>query len=235
LNDSYELGAHFELIAEFFIYFAVFFEPSPGRLVLSGVNKLNSGFSRFPDDEFDNKAEAIILALTGNPNFANITPKLTAITAYKSALAMPDGAPRDTQVAATRATLSALLEQLARNLELTPNVTDAMLATTGFNLRKAPTFSDEVLPAPGNVRLKNSGVSGVVQVLFEPPARAKAFEVGYTLDPNDGPWTDGGTCASSRGVGLTGLTRTKDYWVRVRAIGANGAGAWSDPATILVA
>jgi len=203
------------------------------------MNKLNSGFSRVSDDEFDNKAEAIVAALTGNANFPTTTPTLasvsTAITSYKQALAMPPGDPRDAQVAATRAALALLLERLARNLELTPNVTDAMLATTGFDMRKTPSFTDEVLPAPGNVRLKNSGVTGVVQVLFDSVPRAKAYEVSYTLDPNNGSWTDGGTFASSRGVGLTGLTRTKDYWVRVRGIGPSGAGAWSDPATILVA
>ena len=44
-----------------------------------------------------------------------------------------------------------------------------------------------------------------------------------------------GTFASTRGIGMTGLTRGKDYWARIRAVGPNGAGAWSDPATILVA
>jgi hypothetical protein len=56
-----------------------------------------------------------------------------------------------------------------------------------------------------------------------------------TLDPNTGPWVDGGTFASTRGVGLTGLTRGKDYWARVRAVGTSGPGPWSDPATTLVA
>ena len=65
--------------------------------------------------------------------------------------------------------------------------------------------------------------------------RAQAYELEYTLDPNAGPWTDGGTFASTRGIGITGLTRGKDYWARIRAVGPNGAGAWSDPATILVA
>ena len=35
-------------------------------------------------------------------------------------------------------------------------------------------------------------------------------------------------------IGISGLTRGKDYWARVRAIGTNGPGPWSDPATILV-
>jgi len=46
---------------------------------------------------------------------------------------------------------------------------------------------------------------------------------------------DGGTFASTRGIGMTGLTRGKDYWARIRAVGPNGADAWSDPATILLA
>jgi len=45
----------------------------------------------------------------------------------------------------------------------------------------------------------------------------------------------GGTFASTRGIGTTGPTRGKDYWARIRAVGPNGAGAWSDPTTILLA
>jgi hypothetical protein len=59
--------------------------------------------------------------------------------------------------------------------------------------------------------------------------------VQHTLDANAGPWNDGGTFGSTRGITIGGLTRTKDYWMRVRAVGPDGPGAWSDPATILVA
>ena len=34
---------------------------------------------------------------------------------------------------------------------------------------------------------------------------------------------------------VAGLLRGKDYLVRIRAVGADGPGLWSDPATILVA
>jgi hypothetical protein len=43
-----------------------------------------------------------------------------------------------------------------------------------------------------------------------------------------------GTFASTRGFRLHGLQRGKDYWARVRGVGPNGPGAWSDPATIMV-
>ena len=215
-----------------------FFEPTPAEIVVHYVNKLNSGFSKLADDEFDNKAQSILAALTGNANFPSPTPALASITTqlteYQAALAMQPGQARDAQVAATRVALSASLDKLARNLELTANVTDAQLATSGFDLRKVPVFSGETVAAPGNVRLKQTGVSGVVQVMCDAVPRASAYELQYTQTPNDGPWADGGTFASTRGIGITGLTRGKDYWARVRAVGTSGPGPWSDPATTLV-
>ncbi len=142
---------------------------------------------------------------------------------------------RAAQVAATRAALETLLQQLAASLELTPNVTDAQLATTGFDLRKPTTHTGEPVAAPGNVRLKSTGTSGEVQVLCDSVPRAKTYQVHYTLDANAGPWNDGGIFGNTRGMTLQGLTRAKDYWVRARAIGPDGPGPWSDPATILVA
>lgn len=79
------------------------------------MNKLNTGFSKLSDNDFDNKAQAIVAALTGNANFPTTTPTLatitTSIAAYQTALALQPGQPRDAQVAATRATLSTQLEQ----------------------------------------------------------------------------------------------------------------------------
>jgi hypothetical protein len=202
------------------------------------MNKLNSGFTRLADDQFDNKAQSIIAALTGNANFPTPNPTLasitTELTAYQTALAVQPGQARDAQVAATRGALATSLERLARNLESTANVTDPMLATSGFDLRKSPSFTGDAVAAPGNVRLKQTGVSGVVQVMCDAVPRASAYELQYTQNPNDGPWTDGGTFASTRGIGITGLTRGKDYWARVRAVGTAGPGPWSDPATTLV-
>jgi hypothetical protein len=202
------------------------------------MNKLNTGFSRVRDDDLDNKAQSIVTALTGNSNFPTTNPPLatvsSAITDFEAALAMPKGPARDAQVATTRAALTTLLEQLARNLELTPGVTDAMLATTGFDIRQTPARTGAPVDAPANVRLRSTGTVGEVQLLCDPVNRAKSYEVQFTQDPNAGSWTDAGTFGSTRGIILTGLTRGKDYWARIRAVGPDGPGAWSDPATIMV-
>jgi hypothetical protein len=211
----------------------------PG-VVLHGMQKLNRGFSQLRDTELDNKTQTIITALTGNAAFPTPNPTLvaitTALTDFQNALAMPGRTDaRNAAVATTRVKLETLLQQLAANLELTPNVTDAQLATTGFDLPKVRTKTDAPVEAPGNVRLKSTGTSGQVQVLCDSVERAKAYEVQFTLDPNASSWTDAGTFPNTRSIAIPGLQRAKDYWVRVRAVGPTGAGAWSDPATILVA
>lgn len=109
------------------------------------------------------------------------------------------------------------------------------LATTGFDLRKTPVVSNLPPNVPGNLRLKFGQASGSVRVLFDPPGRAKSYPVQITPDPNAGRWIDVDIFSSSRNIVLTGLTRAKDIWVRVRAIGPNNTkSGWSDPATILV-
>jgi hypothetical protein len=204
------------------------------------ANRLNRGFSQLRDDELDNVAQSIInqtstSGLLALPN-AKLTAATDALSVYQGALAMPKGtAARETAVAEARATLEEALQKLAAELEDIPNVTDAQLATTGYTLRKTAVHTTDPVAAPANVRLKLTGTSGEVQALCDSVARAKTYQLQFTQDPNGGTWSDGGTFGNTRGMIIKGLTRAKDYWVRVRAIGPDGPGAWSDPATILVA
>jgi hypothetical protein len=202
------------------------------------MNKLNRGFSQLRDDELDNKTQSIIVALTGNAAFPTPNPTLATVQgkldAYRTALA-GHGPARAQQVVETRADLENMLQTLAVNLELTPNVTDAQLASSGFELRKPAVRSDAPVDAPENVRLKATGVNSGVQVLCDSVTRAKSYQVQTSLDPEPGTgWTDAGTFPNTRGIILTGLQRGKDIWARIRAIGPNGPGPWSDPATTMV-
>jgi hypothetical protein len=201
-------------------------------------HKLNTGFSQLPETDFDNKAGFIIQQLTGNAAFPTTTPTLasvgTALDAYRKAVESK-GPGRTEAVRKARGDLELILGQLAVNLESKANVTDAELATTGFDMRKPRSLTDALVEAPQNLRLKSTGVSGEIQIMCEPVDRAKAYQVQKSLDPepNTG-WTDAGTFASTRGMSLGSLDRAKDIWIRVRALGPNGSGPWSDPATILV-
>jgi hypothetical protein len=43
------------------------------------MNRLNTGFSRLPNEELDNKADDIIKALTGNAKFPTPNPALAVV------------------------------------------------------------------------------------------------------------------------------------------------------------
>ena len=146
------------------------------------------------------------------------------------------GAGRGAAIAAARAALAVALTALAANLIATPGIADADLATTGFDLPQPKTRSSAVPDAPQNVRLKRGDQTGVVipQCDAVTTGGVRVYEVEWTLDPNAGPWNDGGSFPNSRAMLLTALPRAKDIWVRIRVIGTNGPSAWSDPATILV-
>jgi hypothetical protein len=202
-------------------------------------NILNRGFSQLTDSALVTKVTFIIAQLTGNANFATPNPTLaqlqTALDALTQALTIANPEAQKQAVIAARSTLEQMLDDLADNLEQTASNDPVKLATTGYDLRKETTPTSDPLPVPQNLRLKLTGVSGQVQLLFDPSQRAKGYQVQTTTDPNGGVWKDYDTFSSSRGITLQGFERAKDIWVRVRAIGPNNTkSGWSDPATILV-
>lgn len=189
--------------------------------------KLNIGFSQFSDTGLADKAEAVIKALTGNAPFPTPNPALATISALTKALRdaiASSGAGRTEAIAAARAALTAALVALAANLIATEGVTEADLATTGFDLPAARTRTSAPPEAPTNVRLKPGTKSCTIVPRCDAVTSGgvRVYEAEWTLDPNNGSWNNGGSFPSSRAMELNGLPRAKDVWVRVRVQGTNG-------------
>lgn len=109
-----------------------------------------------------------------------------------------------------------------------------MLAATGYPLASASTPSTTPPGQIFNLTLTAGDHEGTLDLTFDPEALAKTYEVQLTsVHPVDGPWTTMAQITTSSTT-LTGLTSGQRVWVRVRAIGSNGMGAWSDPATKIV-
>jgi hypothetical protein len=202
-------------------------------------NTLNRGFTRYPLDTFISRVQTIVDMLTGNADFPTTDPPIasvaTKLTDLTKANSNPNPAAREAGIELIRPQIEQMLDDLADNLEKTSHGDGPMLATTGFETRKATEQTDEAPEVPQNVRLRTTGTTGEVQVLFEPSARARAYEIQIALDPNVNAWTLYDVFSSSRNVILTGQPRAKDIWVRVRALGPhNTRSGWSDPATTLV-
>jgi len=203
------------------------------------MKKLNLGFSRYSDSDLADKAEMIVAALLGNAKFPNVQallPDITAlIKALRDALALA-GPGRAPAIEQSRTALEEALANLGETVLLTPGATDADFATTQFDLPKPRVRSAAPPPAPQGVILEDGTQSGEVVVVCEAVTigGVRMYEAEWTLDPNNGPWNDGGSFPNSRVIMLTGMPRAKDIWVRVRVQGTNGPSAWSDPATTLV-
>ena len=74
----------------------------------------------------------------------------------------------------------------------------------------------------------------VASLTWDPTTGAKSYEIQVSPDPYTGTsWVNKAPSTKSKSS-LTGLTSGTRVWVRVRATGTGGQGAWSDPATKIV-
>lgn len=109
----------------------------------------------------------------------------------------------------------------------------AVIANAGFDVAGART------PAPPvsqvlNLVLTVGDFTGALDAAWDRDPSAKSYEVQVSVDPmTDATWAYRLTAPKSSTT-ITGLTSGAKMWVRARAIGSDGPGAWSDPAVKIV-
>ena len=190
------------------------------------------GFSKLADSDLLTKTEAIVTSLTGNTHYPTPSPILASVqaaaTAFQTALvAAADGGKLKTaEKNEARETLLGLLRNLALYVQQHCQENLAILLSSGFDARKAPTPAG-VLPAPVAVTLTQSALSGILDFRAKAVANASAYEGQMTMDVNKDDWGSVGTFTAAR-FKLEALKPGTTYWARARAIGAAGPGAWSD-------
>ena len=109
-----------------------------------------------------------------------------------------------------------------------------MLAATGYTLAQ-PKLGSTTPPAQiKNLVVTAGDMDGSLDESHDPDPLANTYEVQITTgDAVTGPWTAKAMPTSSSAT-LDGLTSGTRVWVRVRGIGSNGPGPWSDPTTKIV-
>jgi hypothetical protein len=181
-------------------------------------------------------------ALTGNPNFTTPVPTLiaggTILTTAQTKLTASDTLQAAAQQGTTDKNVSidavrALLTQWGNYIELTANGDESKIQSAGVQVRatRAPVgIPDQVQ----NLGVTAGDNEGELDPNWDSVANAKTYEMQSSPDPITGTsWVAKGSVTKSKGT-LTGLTSGAKMWVRVRAIGTAGPGAWSDPATKVV-
>lgn len=156
----------------------------------------------------------------------------TANDAYESAKAALVGlkATRDATADDLRVEHTSLISAIES--EAKGSIT--MLAATGYPLSSPAVQSTNPPAQIVNLSVTAGDNDGSLDVTFDPDALATTYEVQVTTaDPVAGPWTTKEQPTASRAT-IDGLTSGQRVWIRVRAIGSNGSGPWSDPATKIV-
>ena len=187
-------------------------------------------------------AQQHVTAMTGNANFTTPLPAAaavtTALTAYSTALGSFNTAQQAAKQATTvkdaaRTTLEGVLTQRGNYVDLTAAGNPAIIESAGFSVKAssaATTTPDQVV----NLSITAGDNAGEIDAQWDPVTKAKTYDVQTSPDPmTSTSWTSQSSPSKSR-TSVSGLTSGARVWVRVRAIGAGGTGAWSDPATKIV-
>jgi len=198
--------------------------------------RVSLGFARKVDTDLIAFGRNVVVLTTGNDKYPTPLPPLatitTAINGFETAVhqALDGGKIAIATRNAARAELLSLLRQLAAYVQGNCGADLVTLIGSGFDAVRAPSPVG-VLPAPGNLRLEHTGMSGELRLKFDKVNNAANYSVQSAMSP-EGPWTDQDLSTSTRVI-IGSLTPGKVYWARACANGSAGSSEWGGPATAM--
>jgi len=191
------------------------------------IPKLVLNYQRYNDAKLDQKAQAIQVALTGNPNFPSITATLAdfIIVASNFATALTAASSRD-RVAVSlkndaREALLNSLRLLAMSIEAIAESNRSQLVSSGFDLAIESDGALSLSP-PQEFALLDGMNPGEIKFTIKAVENAKSYIFEYTEEPLtiESSWVSKGS--SKREYTFTNLPSGKRIYGRVVAIGTRG-------------
>lgn len=214
----------------------------PAPNLKKNMAKVRLNLSRLSVEQKITQGTNIKTAMTGNANFTTPNPTLIAYGTVITTLTTKNAAvlTLESQLAAAitdrdaaELAYDAATTQLASYAENVTAGDPVKLQSGGFELRSAAEpvgVPDQVL----SLAVSAGDESGQLDLQWDRVKGARSYEIEVSPDPITATsWTHRPSVTRSR-VTLTGFTSGQKIWVRVRAVGAAGQGAWSDPATKIV-
>jgi hypothetical protein len=112
------------------------------------------------------------------------------------------------------------------------------LLGVGFIVEQQPPQKNHAANAsetkPGDPQVSHATVSTKVWVKCKPHRGAKMLEVQFTEDPSsEASWVQAGLYTKASKMEVSGLQPGKKYYFRVRYLGGNGAGPWSEIVSLI--
>jgi|SRR5690606_28452418 len=185
----------------------------------------------------------ILAAMTGNTNFADPRPELSAYEALvhdyreKQEIASNKGSQFEKKARDNaRDALLVAMHELAFYVNTVAKGNAEVLASSGFEL-VAPPQPKQYPKVVTNVRLADGRFSGEVKFTFSALNEAYEYEYTYatTLGIDSEPiWGELQTTSTSRLNYISGLPVGGTCYLRIRARNHKGIGDWSNTASLIV-
>jgi hypothetical protein len=185
------------------------------------------------------RAQQIVAALTGNPNFTSPHPPLAQVTAAIGELeAAANAAQAARQEAKARTAaqntreeaLDQILMQLVAHVESVAGSDQELIMSAGLDVRGPSAPSTSTPSAPPSLTATAGDHDGEIDLSWDTVRGARSYVVERSPDPPaDTTWAHAAVSIRSS-ITIQGLTTGTRYWFRVAAITTNGQTAWSNPA-----
>lgn len=185
------------------------------------------------------KLQKAITKMTGNAAVANSNPTLAVAQAShdaaKSALDLVD--TKESELVTLRVTRDNSMQAALDNYDLLGSFVEnkssgeaAIITGAGFDVVGARTPADPVSQVL-NLVLTAGDNDGSLDAAWDRDPSAKSYEIQTSPDPvaAGASWTFKQIAAKSYAA-IMGLTSGAKIWVRVRSVGSDENGPWSDPA-----
>ena len=125
--------------------------------------------------------------------------------------------------------LAGLLRTEAATVQTATGGDPVKILTTGFEVASSPTPAS----APAqvlNLKVSASDHEGALSASWKKTTRTQRYELQASIDPpTPTSWVMKSSSTKTRAE-VNSFTSGQRIWLRVRAVNAAGAGAWSDPA-----
>jgi len=186
------------------------------------------------------RAQQIVRALTGNPNFPSPHPPLAQVTAAIEELEAASNAAQAARQEAKARTaaqnakeeaLDQILTQLVAHVESVAGNDDELIMSAGLDVRSAsgPGRASSAQPISISLTATAGDHDGEIDLSWDTVRGARSYVVQRSPDPpSESTWTHSAISTRSRAT-VEGLNSGTRYWFRVSAVTPNGQTAWSNP------
>jgi len=152
----------------------------------------------------------------------------------KASAAADGGSDRIAARDAARVVMEGFLTSAAPYLQALAAGDVEKLEQTGYELSKERgPISSELPGQPQNVKMKHGDIGGTLALSCSKEPLAVSYEAQLGTDPNnEATYTMQMVSGGCRKIVFTGVTPGQLYYGRIRVIGRNGMGPWSDVAQL---